>query len=62
MSFCTVSINANGFSHPMKVHAIKSMASSSHPHALVVGETKSTQKVGSRLVFPDYDVYEDPGQ
>ena len=62
MSFCTVSINANGFSHPMKVHAIQSMASSSHPHALVVGETKSTQKVGSRLALPDYDVYEDPGQ
>jgi hypothetical protein len=45
----------------MKIQAIQDMASSLLPHALVVGETKSTQPVGSRLSLPDYDVYENPG-
>lgn len=45
MSFCTVSINANGLSHPRKINAIQNMVSSLRPHALVVGETKSSQKL-----------------
>jgi hypothetical protein len=62
MSFCTVSINANGFSNPMKISAIQNVASSLRPHALVIGETKSVQNVGPRLFLPDYEIYENPGQ
>jgi len=46
-SLHTMSINANGLSNPMKINAIQDMVNSAQPRILVIGETKSTNEVGS---------------
>jgi len=46
----------------MKINAIQDMVRTSQPHVLVVGETKNTNKVGSRLFLPGYNTYENPGR
>jgi len=60
-SLHTMSINANGLSNPMKINAIQDMVNSAQPRILVIGETKSTNEVGSRLHLPRYDSFENPG-
>jgi len=57
-----MSINANGLFNPMKINAIQDMVHGFQPHILVVGETKSTSEVSSRLLLPGYDSFENPGQ
>ncbi|KAF5385930.1 hypothetical protein D9615_002408 [Tricholomella constricta] len=46
----------------MKIAAIESLSRSSRPHALVIGETKSTHRVSSRIRLRDYTVHENPGR
>ncbi|KAF8972557.1 hypothetical protein BDZ97DRAFT_1722685, partial [Flammula alnicola] len=60
-TFRTVAINANGLGDQMKIAAIADTTRTIKPHALVIGETKNTNKVSSRLSLSDYMFYESPG-
>ena len=61
VSFCTISLNANGLADPMKIAAIRNMVHTSKPHTFVFGETKNSEPVSSRLELNDYDLFENPG-
>jgi outer membrane murein-binding lipoprotein Lpp len=58
----TISLNANGLADPMKLAAIQGMVRLSQPHAIVIGETKSSEPVSSRLGLQEYDFHENPGR
>ncbi|KAG6827833.1 hypothetical protein H0H92_010320, partial [Tricholoma furcatifolium] len=58
----TLALNANGLGDVMKISAIEHMVRTTSPQALVVGETKSTNRISSRLRLPDYRMYENPGR
>jgi hypothetical protein len=60
-SFRAISLNANGLADPMKLDVINSMVHKVKPHVVVIQETQSAQPVASRLRFPGYDFYENPG-
>ena len=60
-AFCSIAINANGLSDPMKIAALVSMTRSAKPHVLVIGEMKSVHCVSARLTMSDYDFHENPG-
>jgi hypothetical protein len=62
VSFLTLSLNANGLADPMKLTAIRTMIHTTGPHAFVIGETKSSEPVSSRLELHDYDLHENPGR
>ncbi|KAG6896491.1 hypothetical protein C0992_007946 [Termitomyces sp. T32_za158] len=60
--FKTIALNANGMADPIKIHNIQTIIRDSEPHAFVIGETKSTQKVSQRLQLPGYCIFESPGK
>ena len=62
VSLRTISINANGLADPMKIAAIQNMVQTSKPHSFVIGETKNSESVSSRLGLDNYDLFENPGR
>ena len=58
----TISLNANGLADPMKITAIQGMVHFSQPHAFVIGETKNSEPISSRLGLEEYNLHENPGQ
>ena len=62
VSLHTISINANGLADPMKITAIRNMVQTSKPHTFVLGETKNSDLISSRLELNDYDLFESPGR
>ena len=62
VSFRTIALNANGLADPMKIAAVRSMVRTNSPHAFVIGETKNSGPVSSRLDLNEYDLHESPGQ
>ena len=62
VSFRTIALNANGLADPMKIDAIRSMVRTNSPHAFVIGETKNSGPISSRLELNDYDLHESPGR
>ncbi|KAG6807018.1 hypothetical protein H0H92_009142 [Tricholoma furcatifolium] len=60
--FHTLALNANGMGDVMKISAIQQMVRTSSPHALVFGETKSTNRVSQRLQLTGYNIFESPGR
>ena len=62
VSLRTISINANGLADPMKIAAIRNMVQTSKPHSFVIGETKNSEPISSRLGLDDYQLFENPGR
>ena len=62
VSLRTISINANGLADPMKIAAIRNMVQTSKPHSFVIGETKNSEPISSRLGLDDYELFETPGR
>ena len=62
VSLRTISLNANGLANPMKIAAIRNMVQTSKPHTFVLGETKNSDHISSRLELNDYDLFESPGR
>ena len=60
-SLCLVSINVNGLAHEMKIAAVENMVESLQPHALVIGETKSSQQAAQHLSLWGYELHETSG-
>ncbi|KAG6874591.1 hypothetical protein C0992_007389, partial [Termitomyces sp. T32_za158] len=58
----TIALNANGLADPIKIHHIQTTIRGYEPHAFVIGETKSTQKVSQRLHLPGYKLFESSGR
>lgn len=46
----------------MKLTAIRSLVHNAKPHAFVLGETKNSEPVSSRLELGEYDLHENPGR
>jgi len=57
-----VSINVNGLAHEMKIAAVENMVESLQPHALVIGETKSSQQAAQHLSLWGYELHETSGR
>ncbi|PPQ63162.1 hypothetical protein CVT24_005802 [Panaeolus cyanescens] len=62
LSLRSFAINANGLGNAAKVASIQSLIHSHRPHLIVIGETKNTQNVSSRLKCPEYIFHESPGK
>jgi len=56
-----VSINVNSLAHEMKIAVVENMVESLQPHALVIGETKSSQQAAQRLSLQGYELHETSG-
>jgi hypothetical protein len=64
-STSTISIyalNANGLVQAVKVKHINNVINLRHPHAFVLGETKTKTKLSKSLPFLDYDIHEEAGE
>jgi hypothetical protein len=54
-------LNANGLVHPGKITHVNTAISARRPHLFVISETKTNAKMGNKLLYNDYNIFEETG-
>ncbi|KAJ7168161.1 hypothetical protein C8R43DRAFT_877023, partial [Mycena crocata] len=59
--FSFYALNMNGIGGPAKIHHVNSVISMRKPHAFVITETKTSEKLSSKLPSFEYNIFEEDG-